>query len=213
MNLYLSSYRLGNHAEILQEMVGDNKKVAIIANSMDYVGESDRQRGVDRESDDMTSLGLLPEELDLRKYFGKQIELEKKLEEFGAAWVRGGNSFLLRQAMERSGFARALPKKLAEENFVYAGYSAGIVVLCPTLEGLELVDPVDAKPHGYKSNLIWRGLGILDYCIAPHFDSNHPESEAIDNVVDYFRQHEFAYKTLRDGEVIVVRGSEENVLL
>lgn len=193
-------------------MVGTNKKALVIANAMDFLDQDARQRAADREITDMQSLGFKPEELDLRDYFGKQHELAAKLNDYGLVWARGGNGFLLRQAMERSGFDKVLLRRLTDDNFTYAGYSAGIVVLTPTLEGIELVDPVDARPHGYESQVIWRGIGVLDYCIAPHFKSDHPESEAINDVVEYFDQHGLPYKTLHDGEAIVVRGTKEEIV-
>lgn len=65
------------------------------------------------------------------------------------------------------------------------------------------VDPPDVVPEGYEPEIVWEGLGALDYSIAPHFRSDHPESPLIDGVVEYFIQHGMAYRTLTDGEVIV----------
>jgi len=213
MQLYLSSYRLGNHPEIFQQMAGDNKRVAVIANSMDYVSREDRQRGVQRELDDMTSLGFEAEELDLRDYFSLPEVLPRKLNEFGTVWARGGNAFLLRQAMQKSGFDTAVTKRLlSDPSFVYGGYSAGIVVLSPTMEGFEIVDDVHARVDKYDSSPVWRGIGILDYSIAPHYRSDHPESAAIDKVVDYFKEHEMTYRTLHDGQVIIIQGDREDLM-
>ena len=49
----------------------------------------------------------------------------------------------------------------------------------------------------------WEGLGLLEYSIAPHYRSDHPESEAIETVVAYFEQHGIPYRALRDGEAII----------
>ncbi len=213
MNLYLSSFRLGNHPELLHDMARGNKKTAVIANSIDYKSEADRSLGLQRELDDLTKLGFEPEELDLRGYFDKAELLKPKLDEYGIVWARGGNAYLLRQAMARSGFDTALIDRIKEDpDFVYGGYSAGIVVLAPTMEGLDLVDDINAVAQGYNSKPILLGLHILPYSVIPHYKSDHPESSAIDNVVEYLDQHNVAYKTLRDGEVLVIRNSVESIL-
>jgi dipeptidase E len=104
MKMYLSSFRLGDHPEQLVDLVGNNKRAAVIANSIDFGNDPERRKaGVQREIDDLTKLGFTPEEVDLRNYFGKPKELEKKLSEYGMLWVRGGNTFILRRAYKESG--------------------------------------------------------------------------------------------------------------
>ena len=41
---------------------------------------------------------------------------------------------------------------------------------------------------------------------------NHPESAAIEQVVQYFIDHHILFKALRDGEAIVVNGDQEKVV-
>ena len=108
MKLYLSSYHLGNNPEKLTELIGNNKKIAVIANSRDY---EDREEKTKLEFHNLIQLGLLPEELDLRDYFGKQKDLSKKINNYGAVWVLGGNTFILRRAMAQSGFDEILKQK------------------------------------------------------------------------------------------------------
>lgn len=86
---------------------------------------------------------------------------------------------------------------------LYGGYSAGVCILGPTLRGLDIVDRPSEKPYGdYRT--IWEGLGILGYVIVPHFESDHPESEASGRVVAFLEQHKIPFKPLRDGEVIII---------
>jgi dipeptidase E len=51
---------------------------------------------------------------------------------------------------------------------------------------------------------LWDGLGIIDHVFLPHFDSDNPESDAIRKQLDYCKEKGIPYKTLRDGEVIIV---------
>lgn len=68
------------------------------------------------------------------------------------------------------------------------------------LRGLELVDEIGAVPEP-----VWDGLGFVDFSIAPHYRSDHPEADAIERVVEYFRTNGMPYRTLQDGQAIVVR--------
>ncbi len=205
MKLYLSSYKLGNNPHALADLVGKNKRIAIIPNSRD--ADSDiarREAGLQNEKNELSKIGLNPQELDLRKYFGKEEELRKILAEFGSVWVLGGNTFTLRRAYKESGMDSWLKQHIDDAEFVYAGYSAGICVLSPNLKGLETVDSPNLIAEGYPPDVIWEGVGLIDFAIAPHFMSNHPESEAVNSEVEYFNKNGIAYKTLRDGEVIIM---------
>ena len=127
-------------------------------------------------------------------------------------WARGGNVFLLRRAYEQSGFDTLITQLIRDDSIVYAGYSAGICILAPSLHGIELVDPTGQVADGYNPNIIWDGLGVLNYTIAPHYKSDHPESADIDKVVAYFQENDIPFKTLRDGEAIVINGSDKRVI-
>lgn len=110
MKLYLSSYRLGDNPEKLTELFSDNKKIAVIANAMDFADDAQRKEKAKHSMIELKNLGLLPEEIDLRTYFVRQKELSRKLNNFGAVYVRGGNVFILRKAMLQSGFDKLIKK-------------------------------------------------------------------------------------------------------
>lgn len=208
MKLYLSSYRLGDNPKKLTKLFITNKKAAVIANAMDFLEKPERKKSVQQEINDLTKLGITAEELDLRDYFGNSKDLNNKLNSYGFIWVRGGNVFILRRAMAQSGFDKLLKKKNKDPDFIYAGYSAGICVISPTLHGFELMDNPYRIPKKYESNVIWEGIGIIDFFVVPHFRSNHPESFAVEKVVEYFTQKRMPFKTLRDGEVIIMNKVE-----
>ncbi len=202
MKLYLSSYRLGENPQTLAEMFRSNKSVAVIANSMDFLtDELQRQEAAAREIKDLKDLGLEPEEVDLRDYFGKSELLSAKLSKFGGIWSRGGNVFILRRAYKESGLDEWLKEHRSNPEFVYAGYSAGVCLLAPSLKGLEIVDDPNKVPDKYATETEWSGLNLISYSIAPHYMSPHPESEAVNLVVEFFNKENIEYKTLKDGEV------------
>lgn len=206
MKLYLSSYFLGNHPEELAKLIGSNKNVGIIMNAADIYGNEKRPTYLSNEIEKMKVLGLTAEELDLRDYFGNNSDLKTRLKDYGLIWVMGGNSFALRQAMRMSGFDHIIKDPVINETLVYGGFSAGSVVATQTLKGIELVDNPKQMPEGYDIKTIYEGLGFVDFSIAPHYRSEHPESERIEKVVQYFKENNMPYKALRDGEVLVING-------
>jgi dipeptidase E len=204
MKLYLSSYSLGDEPQRFADLFGVNKKVAIIMNAADVFGSAERPEYLRREIAKLAEIDLIGEELDLRDYFHKQDALADALAQYGGVWIMGGNSFVLRRAMRQSGFDRTAPLLVKDGQLVYGGFSAGSVAASPTLQGIELVDNPTDVPVGYNSPIIWEGLGLYEYAIAPHYQSDHPESADIDKVVAYFKANHVPYKALHDGKVIVV---------
>jgi dipeptidase E len=213
MRLYLSSYKTGHHPERFLELLGNNKKVAVIRNAVDYAEPTARKESLSRVVGELRRIGLTDiEEVDLRNYFGKEERLEEKLKEFGGVWIAGGNVFILKQAVEKSGFEFVIKKLLAEDRIVYAGYSAGSCLATPTLKGIELVDDVTLAYKDGKEDFKWEGLGLVPYSIAPHYRSDHHESGRIEKTVEFFEENKMPYKALRDGEVIVIEDGKEIVL-
>ena len=101
--------------------------------------------------------------------------------------------------MKLSGFDRFLQENKDDKNMLYIGYSAGSCVLSKNLDGLQLVD----EPLNFHSDVIYDGVGLVDYCIVPHYQSDHKESELVNDTVAYLDKNKLSYKTIRDGEVII----------
>jgi len=206
MKLYLSSYRIGREGDALRKLVTGKKRIGVIRNALDFSSDTLRlAEGKKREFEDLRNLGLSPEEIDLRIYFDSNEKLLDKIGELNALWVTGGNSFVLLRAMRQSGFDKILHQVKHNSEFVYAGYSAGITVLAPTLNGIHLVDDPNIVPRGYPSECSWDGLNLIPFCFAPHFKSNHPESPAIDKVVEFFIANKIPFIALHDGDVYILK--------
>jgi dipeptidase E len=206
MNFYLSSFKLGDKSAELVRLMGKNKKIAYIPNACDYT-KVDWDRRNTWEKQDMQSLkdlGLSVEYFDLKKYFGRTEQLREKLSEFGGVFLRGGNTFILRQAMKLSGFDIIFKELLKKDDFVYSGYSAGICVLAPGFKAIQQVDDPTDHPYPEQKETIWEGLGFLDYIILPHYKSDHPESADIYKEVEFAKKNMIPFKTLKDGEVIII---------
>lgn len=204
MKLYLSSYKLGNDIELLKEWVKNNNKMLVIPNALDVFEDSEKKtNGILDKCKDLQELGFETQILDLRNYFNKEDELRSYLQDYNSFYVLGGNVFVLRQAMKLSGFDNYLNDISKLDNYLYAGFSAGICVLAKDLHGIHLADKPEKDPYNY-GNIIWDGIGIIDYMPVPHFDTpEHPESHLMYDVVKYLQYNNLPYQTLRDGDVII----------
>ena len=202
MKLYLSSYKLGNKIDELKSWIKEHgNKIVLIPNSRDIYEDSERLRnGILNDKMMLEEIGFDVDIISLKDYFNNQEKLFEDFNKYNAFFVIGGNTFALRKAMQLSGFDGYLMNQVDNDNFLYAGYSAGICVLSPNMKGLELVDE-PLNPYNDES-VIYDGIGILDYVIVPHYKSDHPESHLVDKVVDYMNENGIKYVTLSDGDVL-----------
>ncbi|MEM5015535.1 Type 1 glutamine amidotransferase-like domain-containing protein [Metabacillus indicus] len=207
MKFYLSSSKIGNEEQKLIDITKNgNKKVAYINNALDFATDLERKNKSDSmDISELQRIGFTVDILDLKKFFHNQEGLKEKLHEYDVLWVRGGNTFVLAQAMRLSGFDEIV-KNFHKDNrdILYGGYSAGVCILGPTLKGIHLADDPSQKPFGEEYQTIWDGLHILEYAIAPHYKSDHPESEDIDKSIEYMIDNKIPFKALKDGEVIII---------
>lgn len=205
MRLYLSSYRLGNYPERLVEFSRQGF-VAIVGNALDYIPDDARRQyeaDVYDPRSEFAALGLHTQDLDLRHYFGNKQGLKNALRGCGLIWVLGGNAFLLMRAFRQSGFAEIVFDMLAADEIAYGGFSAGAVVATPTLHGIDLMDEPTQLAQGYSPEVVWDGMGLVDFSIVPHYRSDHPEAEAAEKTVAYMKAKQMPYRALSDGEVFI----------
>ncbi len=189
---------------MLSNLFTEGKKILIIPNALDFSTEYERlAMTIEGEFQDLKRIGLEPEKLDLRDYFHKNDQsLGDRLTKAQGVWVIGGNTFVLRRAMYYSGFDNIV--NTLPDSYIYSGYSAGASVLPSSLKGLETVDFSEIVPQDYENEIIWNGLGLIDFYIAPHYQSEHPESEAVNELVAYYIRNNLSFNTLKDGEEIVL---------
>lgn len=208
MRFYLSSFKIGypTSVERLKELLPANKKVAYISNALDFAAGESQDKHREWDTRELTEVGLEVEPLDLRDYFGRAEELATKLKDYGVIYVSGGNVYDLRIAMRLSGFDDAL-KTMLDDDVLYAGYSAAVCVLSPTLRGYHIVDDPNNGTYG-NHETIWDGLNLIGWQFAPHFDSDHGESEDINKEISYCKEHGLPFKPLRDGDVIILEEPE-----
>ncbi len=206
MRLYFSSYRFGDRIDLLLAMLPEGARAGVITNAADLFTPEAREAYYRTVYDPLGELrvrGVDAHLLDLRAYFGKPEDLKSKLDTLDLVWATGGNTFLLRRAMRQSGFDTLVHDFLAADRFVYGGYSAGAVVACPNLRGIDLMDEPERVAPGYDPAVIWEGLNLIPFHLVPHYDSAHPESAAADKVTAFMLDQAMAYRTMRDGDVLI----------
>ncbi|WP_370183158.1 Type 1 glutamine amidotransferase-like domain-containing protein [Rhodococcus wratislaviensis] len=227
MRLFLSSYRFGADPARLLSLVGRPGRVGVIAAAADAWPRTARTSAVVSDVMPLTRLGFTPEEVDLRDYIGsdghaRSAALKERLDGFGMLWVRGGNTFVLRAQMARSGADRVIPELLRSDSLVYAGYSAGACVMTPTLHGLDSSDDPAEVVATCGMEPLWDGLGVVGFAIVPH----HPPAElpgaedaapledaaAVRRTVNALRLAGVEYRTLTDDQAIVVNGDRTELV-
>lgn len=214
MKLFLSSQDLGNFAEDLRELVGENRKTLVITNAQDYKDPAAKAERVAKKLQILEQAGFRARELDLREYFAKDPdELKAFIADYNPGLVHaiGGDVFLLATALVISGMDSILHQRLEEDITVYSGHSAGAMVATNDIEVYERdelrVEEVNAY-YGIES--IVNGLGLIDEYIIPHV--NRPECKTITE----FYQEQIAKVggdsiMLNDGDVYIVNGNHKTI--
>lgn len=201
--------------------------MGVIAAAADAWPRTARTSAVVSDVMPLTRLGFTPEEVDLRDYIGsdgraRSAALKERLEGFGMLWVRGGNTFVLRAQMARSGADRVIPELLLSDSLVYAGYSAGACVMTPTLHGLDSSDDPAEVVATCGMEPLWDGLGVVSFAIVPHHaPAELPGAEdavpledaaAVRRTVNALRLAGIEYRTLTDDQAIVVNGDRTELV-
>jgi len=83
--------------------------------------------------------------------------------------------------------------------------------LGPTLHGIDGdEDDPDYVPDGYDESVVWSGLGILPFAIAPH-DVPDAVPSAAKRSIEYYVEHHIPFVALRDGQALVIDDEEHHI--
>ncbi|MCR8693867.1 peptidase E [Rhodococcus pyridinivorans] len=203
MRLFLSSYRFGTDPDAFVRL-GVPGRIAVIANAADAWPTSARAAAVTSEMGPLRSLGFEPEEVDLRDHLDDPDSLRQRLSGFTSVWVRGGNTFVLRAQLARSGGDAVLTELVHSNRLVYGGYSAGACVATPSLRGIEFSDDPDEVAATCGVPVVWDGLGWVGHAIVPHAGDSLLGDDGIQRTLRYLREHGVEHVALTDDDAIVV---------
>jgi dipeptidase E len=110
--------------------------------------------------------------------------------------ITGGNTFKLLDNLRKSGLDKAIKEFTNKNEFVLAGFSAGALVLTPTIEVCSLPN-FDVNEVGLKD---MTGLGIVHFEVFPHYS----EQEHKDMLNKYEVQAENEVRKIADEDCIVL---------
>ena len=214
MRLYLASHNLGPYANELLKLIGEGRKALFIENARDYYPDEKRANDLREKLAMLSKLGFEVEELNLRNYFGKPNELRDFINLYkpDLIYASGGNVFLLATAYRLSGFDEILREGLAMDEYVYGGFSAGIMVICKTIRlyGHDYLVP-ERVPEIYGVDAVLDGVGLVDYQLIPHADV----PEHLETTKEYIKRIEGAgleALPLNQEAVIVIDGDSRRIL-
>ncbi len=218
MRLFLSSYLLGSEPQRILDLLPDpaHRKALIVMNAADLYEPETRKEILGLQIAGFAELGIEANELDLRTYFrSEENRIEHAIQQVDLIWAVGGNTFVLRRAMRLSGFDNAIKAAILNDEVAYGGFSAGAVAVTPNLRGTEIVDDPHTVPENYgpfAKDIIWEGINLHPFAIAPHFESTYEEAGDTQAVIDYFLVNNIPHLPLLDGEALIINGQEETFI-
>ena len=123
---------------------------------------------------------------------GKLANLEKqKILSANILIITGGNTFKLLYQLRQSGLDQAILEFWQKDNVVLSGFSAGAIVLSPSIEtSKDVNDP-------QLTNL--NGLNIVNFEIWPHYNSSQEQV-----LSDFKNKNSPNLRTITNDEIIVI---------
>ena len=202
MRLYLASHNLGPYTNELLKLVGEGRKALYIENARDYYPDEKRANDLQEKLAMLSELGF---EVDKLRDFIDSYKPD-------LIYASGENVFLLATVYHLSGFDEILREDLANDKYVYGGFSAGTMAICKTIRiyGHDHLVP-ERVPEVYGVNAVLDGIGLVDYQLIPHADV----PEHLETTKEYIERIEGAglkALPLNQEAVIVVNGNSQRIL-
>lgn len=208
MKLFLSSLSISeNQKECFANLVGKplaDISLALIENAADPYQEGDKGF-VFETRENLQSLGIKLQRIDLSQYINKSTELSEVLKNFDVIWIGGGNTYYIRWLMKQSGFDSII-KKIVDAGVVYGGGSAGAIVAGETLKYFDLVD--DPK---YAPEVMYTGLGLTNTIFIPHWKTETIQSK-LEEIKHLYEKDGFGVLAIKDDEVLLIDGDVHKIV-
>jgi dipeptidase E len=129
-------------------------------------------------------------------------EEHQKLHDSNILIISGGNTYQLLLNLRQSGFDKEILKFCHRPDVIVAGYSAGAIVLSPTIE---ITNARHSCPEEYQF-MDFKGLRCFEFEIFPHYS---PEKHEI--LQAYQEIAKFPVKTITDNDYIVIDKKRKKV--
>lgn len=206
MKLYLSSIDIPTLAD-LSGLVGkplSEVTVALIPNAKDYYAGRAWDFTIKQRVALFESLGMKVKIVDLRDY-NDQATLKQQLESCDLVWAIGGNTYMLRYQMQRSGFDTVI-KDLLASGVAYGGDSAGALVAGTSIGGINLESSDEPQ---FAEKVVEDGLNLVPYIIVPHVDN--AEFNEVMKVVEA-RPDQDRIIRLKDSQAVIFDDNDHRIV-
>jgi dipeptidase E len=127
----------------------------------------------------------------------------KKLKGANILLITGGNTFELLYNLRKSELDKTIINFSKKEEFVIGGFSAGAIVLSPTIKTASVPsgnDPEDFVDENNVGITDLTGLNIINFEIIPHYDKKK-DKQTLEN---YRKTTTNEVKKIGDNEVVVL---------
>jgi len=133
--------------------------------------------------------------VDNSKRGDQALAEHKKILNSNILMITGGNTFTLLNHLRLSGLDNTIKQFWQKENVVLSGFSAGAIVLSPSIWVASMGD-ADTNEVGITDLM---GLNIVDFEVWPHFEqSQRPQAD------EYKLSNQREIKLIGNDEVLVV---------
>ena len=168
------------------------------------VGSPELKGYLEDERRALKGLGLAIDELEVSAAPPEEISSKIKSADF--VFVSGGNTFFLIQELRRTGADQLIIDHI-DRSKLYIATSAGSMIVSKNIEYARLMDPPEKAP---LLNGDFRGLGLVDFGIAPHKTDGHHKQSCALVAREYGSRQEII--CLGDDEVVTVLGGRHEVV-
>jgi peptidase E len=196
----ISSVAAQKISEIISKPIG-NISLAIITSAATPAIKSNYDLFPEWLNED---IGNIKEHGFLTTFYTLENLTEEKIEEIkkhDVLYITGGNLFYLRYWIEKSKFLPVINH--FAENKIYAGASAGAIVVTKDLAPYQAAEKIELAPE-----LITTGLNLVDAHVLVHWH-NPKHHQEIRNVADVYKKDESTkIFYIEDGQALLVRSGE-----
>lgn len=155
------------HQEVMvnvaKEIFPDNLENRVIA----YMPAEGREDGKEFEKYWLELARLNLAEISIIDNVIDSDEERKKIEKANILIITGGNTCNLLNNIRKNNLEKAIKDFFMKDEFIYAGFSAGAVLITPTVK-IATIEPINENEIGLED---LSGLNIIPTEILPHYDA------------------------------------------
>lgn len=188
--------------QALLELVGKSKldKVLVINTGVVPYGLAPKPEWYVRSVDPLRAISTEVEEVSL---IVEDIPSDS-LSSYDLIFVSGGNVFYLAYQLHETSWGTKIADYI-KNGGVYAGSSAGSIILMDNIEHFATADDLTKAPA------ICPGLGLFSHAIVPHAD-NAKYSQLAADIAVKFQADGLKVMLLNDNQVLVINGDSSEIV-